>query len=356
MKYKQLLILAILSASVFAGCINDEDIKIEFESYTPEQLNDGWEISTPEAEGFDRSKIDRVYEKLFSEDLYPTAHGVLIVRNGKLVAEGYCRDRNDRDYYHHLQSATKSVTSILMGVAIDKGMIDSVNIPIYDFIPEYFDNDTRKRAITLYHALTMQTGLEFDNDENTEELFNGRGSSLEFVLGRNLNFTPGTSFYYHDGNPQLISGVIQKVSGMTEEEFAVLSLFQPLGIDHYQWEKHADGRTFGAFGLWLRPRDMAKIGKLMVQNGMWNGEQIISAEWIAESTKLHVPREKYGYYWWIVEENRTFNAEGHGEQIIHVAQGKNVVIVLTADPYSSDAALSPGYRNLIDDIMDAIIQ
>ena len=92
-------------------------------------------------------------------------------------------------------------------------------------------------------TLTMQTGLNFENGENTAELFNYQGNSLEFVLHRNLDFEPGTNFYYHDGNPQLISGVIQKVSGMTEEEFAVKNLFNPLGIDYYRWEKPADGKN-----------------------------------------------------------------------------------------------------------------
>jgi len=227
-------------------------------------------------------------------------------------------------------------------------------MPIHHFIPEHFDHDDRKQAITIHHALTMQTGLEFDNDENTVELFNDPGSSLEFVLHRDLVFTPGARFYYHDGNPQLISGVIQQVSGMTEEEFAAEYLFDPLGIHHYQWERHADGSTFGAFGLWLRPRDMAKIGKLMAQGGMWNGEQIVSAEWIAESTRLHVSRARYGYYWWVTEESNIFAAEGHGAQTILIAQEENLVVVLTADPYSSDAALSPGFRTLINDIMHAM--
>ena len=368
MKYRPLLIVAILLASAFSGCsLDDEALKLKFEGYAPEPLNDGWEISTPEAEGFDRGKIDNVYETFFSEKLYPTLHSLLIVRNGKLVAEAYCRDKNDIDNYHPLQSATKSITSILMGIAIDKGLIDSVYTPIYHFIPEYFDNDTRKQAITIHHALTMTTGLQFDNDSlDVSEMMYYPGNSLEFVLHRNLEFYPGTDFHYHDGNPQLISGVIQKVSGMTLEEFAVENLFHPLGINHYQWEKCADGRTLGAAGLWLRPRDMAKIGKLMIQNGMWNGKQIVSAEWVAQSTKIYArgdeiyARGDYGYYWWIWQSRNAFQASGHGGQYIYIIPDRNLVIIMTADTYirydDSGKIILGFYSPVFDDIANAIIE
>lgn len=334
------------------GCLPDPDIKLDFETYGPEQLNDGWEISTPEAEGFDRAKIDVVYNRLFSEDLFPTAHSLLIVRNGKLVAEAYCRDKADQVQFHALQSATKSITSIVMGIAVNQGLIDSMNTPINHFIPQYFDDDPVKRTITLYHALTMQTGLAFINDDHTNELFNYDGSSLEYVLGKRLRFTPGTSFYYNDGDPQLISGVIQAVSGMTMDAFADKNLFQPLGIHNYYWEKHADGLAFGAIGLWLTPRNMAKVGQLMLQNGSWEGRQIISPEWVEESTRIHA-NTNYGYYWWNFEGGNAFLALGHGEQVIFVNQDKKVAIVLTTDSFS-DENLSPGVRGLVYEVMDAI--
>lgn len=355
MKIKKSIMVTFMFACIFSSCVTDPDIKLKFEEYIPEQLNDGWEISTPQAEGFDFNKIDRIYADLFSEDLYPTARSLLIIRNGKLVAEAYCKDKADRNNFHALQSATKSITSMTMGIAVDKGLVDSLNKTVFDFIPEHFDNDSRKRAITLYHALTMQTGLTHVNADDTNELFNYAGSSVEYVLGKNLRFEPGSSYYYNDGDPQLISAIIQKVSGMTMEQFADENLFNPLGINNYLWEKHSDGVTFGAFALWLIPRDMAKIGKLTVQSGTWNGEQIISAEWVAESTSRLIPNEHYGYYWWNYEGGTTFLAEGRGEQLIYVNQEKNIVIVLTTDSFS-DETLSPGIRGLIYRIVDAIIE
>ncbi|MHA2099559.1 MAG: serine hydrolase domain-containing protein [Candidatus Kariarchaeaceae archaeon] len=354
MKITKSITVTFLFACIFSSCVTDPEIKLKFEEYVPEQLNDGWEISTPQAEGFDPSRIDRIYADLFSEDLYPTARSMLIIRNGKLVAEAYCKDKADRERFHAMQSATKSITSMTMGIAVDKGLVDSLNIAVFNYIPEYFDNDNRKRDITIYHTLTMQTGLAFVNDDHTNELFNYSGNSLDYVLQKNLRFLPGSSFYYNDGDPQLISAIIQKVSGMTMEQFADENLFHPLGINNYQWENHSDGITFGAFGLWQTPRDMAKIGKLMVQNGTWNNEQIISTAWIEESIRIHA-NTNYGYYWWNYEGGTTFFAEGRGEQLIYVNQEKNIAVVLTTDSFSNEI-LSPGIRSLIFLAVDAIIE
>lgn len=355
MNFVQFLSITGIIAINFLGCLNDPNIKLEFEDFSPEPLNDGWEISNPEVEGFNVEDINSVYRRFYSEDLYPTIHSLLIIRNGKLVAEAYCRDKNERNLYHNIQSATKSITSLLIGIAIDQGLIDSVNTPLYNFIPEYFDRDIRKRDITLHHILTMETGLDFDNDIHTVELFYGEGSSLEYVLHKNLLFLPGRDWYYGDGNPQLLSGVIQKIAGMTEEKFAVKNLFNPLGIKNYQWEKHSDGLAFGAFGLWLTPRDMAKIGKLMVMNGIWNGEQIVSVEWIAESTKLQTSHQNYGYYWYPMEITGAFYAEGHGGLLIYVVQDRQLVVVITADSYSDSVALASRFYELFNDILNAII-
>jgi CubicO group peptidase (beta-lactamase class C family) len=340
----------------FSGCMKDENIKINYEGYIPEALDDGWEISTPGQEGFSEEGLNEVYNNFYSEDLYPAIYSLLIVRNGKLVAEAYCRDKKDRDRFHSIQSATKSITSLLVGIAIDQGLIDSVNQKVYDYIPEYFDDDVNKREISIRDVLTMETGLDFDNDKHTVELINWKGSTLEYVLHKNLIFTPGTDWYYGDGNPQLLSGVIQKVTGKTEEEFARENLFEPLNISIYQWEKAADGLTIGAVGLWLRPRDMAKIGKLMVQDGMWEGRQIVSPDWIAESTRRQSSHQNYGYYWYPWEEEDAYFAAGHGGQLIYVVPDQQLSIVITADSYSNSAALASRFNELFLGIGSSIIE
>lgn len=323
------------------GCgLTDLPLKLDYDGSVPEALSDGWQVSTPEAEGFDAVALEAVYRDLFVEEHYPTVQSLLVVRHGKLVAEAYTRAPSDRARLHDLQSATKTVTSLLLGIALDKGLVSSVDQLVFDFIPEHFDDDPLKREITLRHALSMKTGLAFDNDEHTEELFWGKGSSLDFVLHRNMDFAPGARFYYHDGNPQLVSGVIQKVSGKTEEQFGRDYLFGPLGITDFRWDHHADGSTFGAFGLWLRPRDMARIGLMVARGGVWEGRRIVSAGWLAESVVARNDEGDYGYYWWLRPGN-AFMAEGHGGQIIYVSKAQDLVVVITADPYSSMGTLSP---------------
>jgi len=346
--------LACLLAGLGTGCgITDGTLKLPYTGYLPAQLSDGWQVSTPEAEGMDADHLEAVYQAFFDPARFPTAHSLLVIRHGRLVGEAYVRDVRERERYHHIQSATKSITSLLAGIAIDLGLIPSVDTPIYDFIPEAFDADVRKRAITLHHVLTMQTGLQFNNDDNTSQLVHTRGSSAEFVLHRSLVFTPGSSFYYHDGNPQLASAVIQAVSGMTEEAFGVAHLFGPLGISAYQWEHAVDGLTFGAIGLWLRPRDMARIGQMLLQEGEWQGRRIVSAEWIARATTPHTPGGDYGYYFWLLP-NGAFQAEGHGGQVIRVDPARDLVVVMTADPNSASAKLSPGLEGLIDVVAAAV--
>ena len=352
---KRLIIILFIISGLFLSCLMEENINLPYKGYQPEQLNDGWEISTPEAEGFEQEEINELFKNIYSEDLYPNLHSLLIVRNGKLVAEAYTKDKRERDMFHNIVSATKSISSMLTGIAIDKGLIESVNVPVYQIIPEYFDSDLRKRDITLHHVLTMETGLEFDNDDHTNEMFNYSGSSLEYVLHKNLIFLPGTDWYYGDGNPQLISGIIQKVSGQTEAQFAVENLFRPLGITTYQWEKHHDGLNYGAKGLWLLPRDMAKIGKLMAQDGLWNDEQILSSVWINESTKRQSFHQNYGYYWYPVEEPEAYYAEGHGGQLIWILPGEQLVVVITSDSYAKSYLLSSNYNNIFQAIRDAII-
>jgi len=355
MYHKRVLFHLLIIGSLSLNCLTDPNIKLSYEDYTPTQLQDGWELSTPEQEGFNRDALNHVYERFYSEDLYPTIHSLLVVRNGKLVAEAYCRDKKDRDRYHSIQSATKSMTSLLVGIAIDQGYIDSVNQTVYHFIPEYFDADLRKREMTIHHVLTMETGLDFDNDKHTAEFFNSKGSSLEYVLHKNLIFLPGTDWYYGDGNPQLLSGIIQQTTGKSEEQFARENLFSPLGISNYLWEKHADGLTFGAIGLWLTPRDMAKIGRLMAQNGIWDGHQIVSEEWISVSTRSQTTHQNYGYYWYPWEELDAFYASGHGGQLIYVIPDRQLVVVITADSYSNSRALAANFGQLFIDIVNATV-
>lgn len=348
---KLALFLGISSAC--QGCLTDPDLKVAYEGYAPEVLNDGWTVSTPEAEGMDGPALERVFQDLFREDRYPTVRALLVVRHGKLVAEGYARDPLDRSQIHNVQSVAKSVTSLLAGIALDEGALPSVDEPLYELMPQHFDGEARKRSMTLRHALTQQTGLDFDNQADTGPFMYSKGSSLANVLHRPLVFDPGTGFYYSDGNPQLVSGAIQIGTGKSMEAFAAGRLFGPLGIEHWRWEHHADGVTFGANGLWLRPRDMAKIGQLALDLGTWRGRRIVSEEWIRKSTSIHANGD-YGFYWWVYQDGALIAARGAGGQAIVVAPELDLVVVETSDPGAHSWELTPEFPDLLNGVLRAV--
>jgi CubicO group peptidase (beta-lactamase class C family) len=245
------------------------------------------------------------------------------------------------------------VTSLLVGIAMADGLAESLDTPLYDLMPEYFDDDPGKRAITLRHAMTMKTGLQFENEDDAAWLMYTPGSSVANVLARPLVSDPGASYYYSDGNPQLISGAIKEVLSTSLEELARERLFGPLGIVDFQWERHADGLNFGAFGLWLLPRDMAKIGQLMLQGGSWDGREVVPSGWIDEATRVYANGD-YGHYWWVTEENQVYSAQGSGGQVIAVDERYNLVIVLTGDPNSKSWVLSQGIDELFGGIYEAL--
>jgi len=336
-----------------SSCLKEESLNTTYNGYAPEMTGDSWLISRPESENMDSSKIDQVYRDFFNETKYPTIQGLLIVRNGKLVAECYSKDAGDLYSLHNIKSATKSISSILAGILLDIGELDSLDSRLYDYLSEYFDDDIRKRDITLRHVLTMETGLDFNDQVHTREMLYDRGNSLKFVLEKDLVFDPGTSWYYGDGNPQLISGLIYELTGKTESEFAEEYLFAPLDITNYLWESTHDNLTLGSIGLWLTPRDMAKIGLLMANKGMWNGFRVVSETWVEESTRKQSSFSNYGYYWYPIED-KAFYAEGHGGQLIWVYPEYDLVVVITSNPYAKSWNLSAPYTDIFSGIITSL--
>lgn len=263
---------------------------------------------------------------------------MLVIRNGKLVAEAYPHDISDRDKYANIQSCTKSFTSIMMGVAIRNDVDISIDDKLYSIYPQLFDDDLRKREITVEDALTMQTGLEFRNDKNTLQLYQTTSNSARFVLSFPFRNEPGTVMNYNDGAPHLVSKAIEVKTGKALAAYAREYLFEPLGISDWKWESAKDGTTFGAFSLFLKPRDFAKVGQLLLQNGMWLDQQIIDENYLAMATSHLVTASNeypYGFYFWIDEKNQGFYAHGHGGQVLLVVPSKNLVLLYTAWPYTS---------------------
>jgi CubicO group peptidase (beta-lactamase class C family) len=331
-------LLAVVLAS--GGCIQDGRLKIPYND-APRPRDDGWPIAVPESLGMDRTRLRQAYELFFSEHDFVPARSLLVVRRGVLVAEGYCRDLDDIDRIGALMSATKSVTSLLAGLAIDGSPADSLDRTLYSLIPGKFDADSTRRCITLRHLLTMRSGIDFDNDDFSLEMDHDvHGDGIAHILHKPLLHPPGTTYNYQDCDPHLISAALQKITGKSLGRFAQERLFQPIGISNHLWLKHHDGTTYGGYGLYLTPRDMARIGKLVLQGGRWEGRQVVPEDWITLSTARQTTMGEedarlgfdYGFYWWRVPELGAFAANGHGGQYIFVVPAQELVIVLTAEP------------------------
>ncbi|MGD2152196.1 MAG: serine hydrolase, partial [Gemmatimonadales bacterium] len=308
----------------------DVGVRIRWGGLPPEQLEDGWETSTADDEGVDAERLATMVDEIYAGG-YEFMHALLVARDGKLVLEEYFGDF-DRNTLQHVQSTTKSFTSALVGIAIDRGEIGGVTDPMVDCLPEYahlFDGG--RERITIQHCLMMAAGLEWNEistptyDPNNDNI---RGhvvaDYVAYVLGKPLVEEPGTVWYYNSGCPLTLGAILRSATGMPADDYAEEYLFGPLGIAPVVWPSINNGKHVGTHGsLYVRGRDMAKFGQLFLQDGVWDGEQVISTEWVAESTRprLTVSGDvRYGYQWWFEEMsgNDVPYTSGYGGQHIFV--------------------------------------
>ncbi len=333
-----------LAASLVLSCFPNAQLKTDFD-VVPEELGDGWQVATPEEAGLDTAKVMEAYRLLWSENAYYNARSLLVIRHGKLVFENYCRDSTDRDVMAHIQSATKSVTSLVFGICRDSGFFPNLDTTLYALMPDKFPDDTLKRRITLRHLLTMRSGIRFDNNVYSDEVLNKKPEDIvRYILSKPTYAAPGEIFYYRDCDPQLVSSTVQQVTGRSLEEIARVRLFGPMGITDYIWAPNGDGSSQGGHGLFLKPRDLAKFGVLALRQGDWNGQQLVSPEWTALSTSDQTdslpeqdpPNLRYGFYWWELHGEGTFSAWGHGGQFACVIPGLDMVVVMTSMPSTND--------------------
>ncbi len=333
--YRLFYFIVIAFASL--SCMKDESLKRPYSGFTPVDIGDGWILSSPGRENMDSLKLDKAFRYFYQEDQFLLGRSMTIIRNGKIVAEAYSREPEDIHQITNIKSVTKSFTGILFCLALQNGILDSVNQRFSDIYPEYFDNHQDKMDITIDQALTMRTGLVRDNKDDGYDFFMTR-NTIEFALSSQMRYPQGTTFYYTDVNPQLVSFAIQKKYGKPLSEFAKEYLFDPLNIDDWYWQAGRDGVTYGASNLNLKPRDMAKFGQLLLQNGKWGDKQIIDSTILSEATREHVNLQgfSYGYYFWLNPADKVYWAAGHGGQTIMVTPDKNLVVVVTAWPYVKD--------------------
>jgi CubicO group peptidase (beta-lactamase class C family) len=298
-----------------------------------------WSTAAPADEGVDERLPQRLNAALERE--YDGIQGILVSRNGRIVYERY-RNGSSAATKFPVYSVTKTVIGMLVGVAVGSPEHDISNADqlLGDILtPEVVAaEDQRVQEATLRHLLTMRAGWP-------DQQVTGRNLVLKAV-NRPLARPPGRKFEYDNGSAHLMSAVVSRATGFPTREYARQGVFQPLGIVPGEWEEDSDGIALGSTGLHLTVRDMAKLGELYLNEGRWEGEQIVHARWVAASTKSWVdtddPKFGYGYYWWIDKPTRSYVAIGYGGQLIWVNPAKKVVVAVTSDP-----AREPRLRTLV---------
>jgi CubicO group peptidase (beta-lactamase class C family) len=319
----------------------------------------------------DESRLAALDSSLSSE--HGNIDGMLVIRNGHIVYEkSYQRDYDalyeGRDqtpgpynyynpewhpYYqrgelHTMQSVTKSVTSALIGIAIGRGEIASVEVPVLDYLGDYdvANLDDWKRALTLKDLLTMRAGIEWDEDsvpytdpDNTCAAMEASDDWIQFVVERPMSHQPGTVFQYNSGASQLLSLILKKSTGKFVDEYAEEHLFGPLGIRGYFWKKTPKGFPDTEGGLYLTARDLAKFGYLYLKDGVWDQMRLLPEGWVAASVNRSVEdtgwrRRGYGYQWWLTPwgsepKAYAYTGIGYGGQHLLVVPEYDLIAVFT---------------------------
>lgn len=359
---------------LMSGC-KKESIS-DYTYHIPEASDDGWEVGSSDESGISSVALAKMMDRINSTSGH-NIHSILIFKNGKLVFEeyfeGYLYSGNppgsngaftqyDRETDHFLASVSKTITSVLLGVAIKEGFINNVDDKVIDILPEYKDVLTGAKAeITLKQLLTMSSGLAWDESSasygdpanDVTALFDS-DDPLAYVLSKPLLYSPGTQFHYNSGGTTVLGAVIQKYSGKTFLDFGNEYLFDPLNIQGGLWQRLSSGYFFAGGGAFLRPRELAKIGHLFLNNGYWGEKQVITPEWISESVQKHIMTQGrtlphahgYGYQWWLEDfqtNDHTYNsflAAGWGDQYMIIFPAEELMIVFNGGNFLSAGSIS----------------
>ena len=351
----------------------------------PPDIGDGWQVADLASEGFDTQEILDMMDRVVNEN-YQGIDSVAIVRNNKLLLYWFAnRELDEFDGWignidrerHILHSTSKSFTSALVGIAIDQGYIASTQVNFYDLFSYgiYANWDARKAEMTLEDALTMRLGLQWDewslpytNPNNDLVALNRRHADwAKALLDLPLVYDPGTVFTYNTAATNAIGQAVQNATGMPLEDFANVNLFYPMQITNAEWSRTPTNLPVGGSGLFLRTRDLAKFGQLYLQNGSWQGQQLIGADWIADTVVRRVDisswatySEAYGFQWWLDDLDykgqavETWVTSGYGGQYLFVVPSLDLVVAFTGQNYGPGSGISNLYTMMQAHILDAI--
>ena len=345
-----------------------------------------WQESTPQAEGLEAAPLE-AFDRELASGKHGNVDSMLVIRHGKVVYEknydhaaDYRRfagkaapgiynyyDPGWHPYYkgdsvralHTMQSVSKSVTSALIGIAIGRGEIPSAQVKAIPYFADFkIAPDPRRDRMTLADVLTMRAGIRWD-EESTEytdpanncAVMEGKEDWVRYVLEQPMAADPGTTFVYNSGATELLSYLIWKATGKQADDYAKEHLFGPLGIEYY-WKRTPKGLADTEGGLYLTPRDLAKVGYLYLHDGVWDGKRLLPEGWVQASTKaLTATNEKgyeYGYQWWVMPKgdglsHAGYNAWGYGGQLLLVVPELDLIAVFTGWNIYDTPSLDPRY-------------
>lgn len=283
------------------------------------------------AHGFDPNALDRFSDYLNTERDYVNAF--IVVHDGAIVYEHYAPDR-DPDMIENVWSVSKSMSSAIVGTALMQGDLQSVEQTVGELLPADMlaGSDRRMKDVTLAQLMSLTGGIGCRGGDVCT------GQPFGSVISRRLRHAPGSRWYYDTSSVQVLSAIVGELSDAENmQRYAEKTLFEPLGFAQLQWETDQDGVTVAGRGLYARPRDLAKIGALYLNEGVWEGEQLISAEYIQQSTVNQTPGgaqdPEYGYLWWLGDAAGydAYTALGYGGQHIYVVPDLNLAAVITTN-------------------------
>lgn len=338
----------------------------------PVQLDDGIETGTLADAGFNEEKIQSLMEKI-AKPGYRDLHSILVYKDGKLVLEEYYFGNNDtiqfengiirdkspapiwwsRNEKHYLASVNKALTGTLTGIALEQAGLSTAAF-VKDYLPaydQYFQNDAKKSSVTFHHALNMTLGFQWDEwGSNDLALLWKSDDFAEFLLSRS-NKGPDTEWYYNSASPNLLLKCIETMVEQDVRQWADENFYAKLGITDYKWQNQPDGYPEGAARMYLRPRDMLKIGITYLNNGKWKNEQVIPESWVEKclTVEERPSAGNYSHFFWIrnLKGVTYLSADGDGGNFINIFPEQKMVIVFTQGNYLQ----WPLYVNQANDIM-----
>ena len=306
-------------------------------------------------------ELGEAIDDAFANGELENLHSVLVVRNHSLVLERYYSGRDESwgdplgvveftsDTLHDLRSVTKSIVGLLYGIALAEGKVPTLDTPVVAQFPSYADlaSDPERRRITIEHLLTMTMGLAWNEDlpysdpRNSEIAMENAPDRYRYVLSQPILTEPGTRWTYSGGATAVLGHLISRGAGKPLLAYAREKLFDPLSIGEVEWIKSWNGEESAASGLRMTPRELAKVGRLILNGGRWNDAQLVPAEWLAASFKAHIariPGSSYGYHWYIPRHHKCskgqVGAAGNGGQRLVIFPESSLVVVITAGNYN----------------------